>query len=50
MPTAISLYPVLIFLFFSVVFGFGFAVGQALWNVVIVALRALMDALRRGPS
>jgi hypothetical protein len=39
MPTAISLYPVLIFLFYSFVLGFGFAAGGWLWATLIGALR-----------
>lgn len=34
MPTAIALNAVLIFLFYAVVFGFGFAIGGWLWSLI----------------
>lgn len=42
MPTEITLQIVLVFLFFAIVFGFGFAIGGWLWGVLI-------GAVRRGP-
>ena len=39
MPDAISLNVALIFLFYSVLFGFGFAIGGWLWSALIGAVK-----------
>jgi hypothetical protein len=38
MPGAISLYVALIFLFYSFIFGFGFAIGGWLWGLIVGAI------------
>jgi hypothetical protein len=39
MPPEITLYGTLIFLFYAIVLGFGFAIGGWLWSVVLSAFR-----------
>lgn len=45
MPDTITPNAVLIFLFFAIVFGFGFAIGGWLWSLIVGAA-----ARRRGPN
>lgn len=39
MPDVITLNTVLIFLFYAIVFGFGFAIGGWLWSVLVGAMQ-----------
>jgi hypothetical protein len=38
MPEAITITTVLVFLFWSCIFGLGFAIGGWLWSVIVAAL------------
>jgi hypothetical protein len=39
MPPNIALVTVLIFLFYAIIFGFGFAIGGWIWALIIGAVR-----------